>query len=132
MTVSEQIIQVLTYLGEKFGIAIDWTSENVIPYITTLCAKLISYEIWTSVAWIGIMAIVAIIAIIYLRAHREGIRDFMSEDELCVFLTIIAILGIFGTVIGVVGTQVFDIIKCKTFPEMYIFEYIQDMIEAAK
>lgn len=53
MTVSDQIIQVLDNLCEKFGLAIDWTSENVIPYLTTLCTKLVSYEIWTSVAWLA-------------------------------------------------------------------------------
>ena len=30
MTVSEQIIQVLDALCEKFGLVIDWTSENAI------------------------------------------------------------------------------------------------------
>ena len=30
---SQQIIEVLDYLFEKFGIAIDWTSENIMPYI---------------------------------------------------------------------------------------------------
>ena len=31
MTVSEQIIQVIDALCEKFGIAIDWTTQNIIP-----------------------------------------------------------------------------------------------------
>ena len=33
---SEQIIEVLNALCEKFGIAIDWTAENVMPYLTDL------------------------------------------------------------------------------------------------
>lgn len=37
MTVSEQIISVLDALCEKFGIAINWTEENVIPYVEILC-----------------------------------------------------------------------------------------------
>ena len=41
MTVSEQIIQVVDMLCEKFGMAIDWTGENVIPYIEVLCKKLV-------------------------------------------------------------------------------------------
>lgn len=35
MTVSDQIINVLDALCEKFGLVIDWTSENVVPYLTT-------------------------------------------------------------------------------------------------
>lgn len=33
MQVSDQIIEVLNYLGEKLGVTIDWTSENVLPYV---------------------------------------------------------------------------------------------------
>lgn len=35
----EEIIKVLDALAEKFGLAIDWTSNNVIPYLETLCGK---------------------------------------------------------------------------------------------
>ena len=39
MNFSQEIINVLDYLCNKFGIAIDWTSENVIPYIEELCER---------------------------------------------------------------------------------------------
>lgn len=132
MTLSDQIIQVLNYLGEKFGIAIDWTSENVIPYITTLCTKLISYEIWTSVAWIAIMAILSIIGIVIAAKFRVFSSDFLDEFDIgAVFLCAGLFVIWVGTVICI-GCQVFDIIKCVTFPEMYVFEYIQTLIESAK
>lgn len=35
------IIEILNYLGEKFNIAIDWTSENVVPYIQELFNKFV-------------------------------------------------------------------------------------------
>lgn len=60
MTVSEQIIQVIDKLCEKFGMAIDWTGENAVPYIETLGQKLVTYEIATSVAWMFIWLIIAI------------------------------------------------------------------------
>lgn len=133
MTVSDQIIQVLTYLGEKFGIAIDWTSENVIPYLTTLCQKLISYEIWTSVAWISIMALLSIISIIITVRYRVFSMDFIEDHD--VFLPIILIAGfivLWISAVGCIGTQIFDIIKCTTFPELYIFEYIQSLVSSTK
>lgn len=30
---SQEIINVLDNLGEKFGIAIDWSNENILPYL---------------------------------------------------------------------------------------------------
>ena len=56
MSFSSQFIEVLDALCEKFGIAIDWTSQNVVPYVTELATRIIAYEIWTSAAWITIAA----------------------------------------------------------------------------
>ena len=57
---SEEIIKVLDALAEKFGLAVDWTSVNVIPYLEQLCGKYVNYEIATSVVWLvfGIMCII--------------------------------------------------------------------------
>lgn len=52
MTVGNQIIEVLNYLCDKFGIALDWSKESVIPYLQELCEKYISWEIATSTAWL--------------------------------------------------------------------------------
>lgn len=135
MTVSEQIIQVLTYLGEKFGVAIDWTSENVIPYVTLLCQKLIAYEVWTSVAWMGIMVVLCIAGIVTVkRLHpvfKKGIEaQRYYEDGWTIgwVFTIVGLVGLCLAAVIVIGTQVFDIIKCVTFPELYVFEYVQRLI----
>ena len=49
---SEEVIKILDALAEKFGLAIDWTSANVLPYLQQLCDKCVMYEIVTSVIWI--------------------------------------------------------------------------------
>ena len=42
---SEEIIKALDDLGDRFGIAIDWTSENVLPYLQNLMDRFITYNI---------------------------------------------------------------------------------------
>lgn len=42
---NDTFTQVTTYLEEKFGIVIDWSQENIIPYIKELCAKIVKYNI---------------------------------------------------------------------------------------
>lgn len=125
MEVSDQIINVLDALCEKFGLVIDWTSENVVPYLTILASKLIAYEIWTSVAWVVITLAITITACNLIRKHKEM---FLDGGEF-VFIPI----GFFGGLIaiGAIINNIMDIIKCLTFPEMYVFEYIQNMINAA-
>ena len=34
---SDEVIKVIDALAERFGIVIDWSSENVIPYLQQLC-----------------------------------------------------------------------------------------------
>lgn len=48
---SDEVIKVIDALAERFGIVIDWSSENVIPYLQQLCDKYITYEIITSIVW---------------------------------------------------------------------------------
>lgn len=136
MTVSEQIIQVIDALCEKFGIVIDWTSENVIPYITTLCGKLVKFEIWTSVfsmvIWIA-MIIGSIAATKkFYPAFKNGLeRDRENYDCGWIIFTVFAVIALLVfniTGICVIEQQIIDIIKCATFPEMYVFEYVQSII----
>lgn len=130
MAVSDQIIQVLDHLCEKFGIVVDWTSENVIPYLATLCEKLVSWEIWTSVAWMAFAVVTSIVWIIILRVHQMAIKNSLENvGNLGILVCLGSIIIFIGSVITV-GVQTFDIIKCVTFPEMFIFEYIQNIINA--
>ena len=64
---SEEIIKVLDALAEKFGLAVDWTSANVIPYLEQLCGKYVNYEIVTSVVWL-------ILGIILMFVGKFGIK----------------------------------------------------------
>ena len=45
MEVSNQIIEVLDYLSAKMGIVVDWTAENMVPYLTDLIERMVSYQI---------------------------------------------------------------------------------------
>ena len=137
MAVSEQIIQVIDALCAKFGLAIDWTSENVIPYLTTLCGKLVSYEIWTSVFWIVLMTVLTIASIIATKKFAPIFKNGIEEQDwdecgwsVASFFAIAGLAALYITTIYVIGTQITDIIKCTTFPEMYIFEYVQIIINA--
>lgn len=135
MTVSEQIIQVIDALCEKFGIAINWTSENVIPYIETLCGKLITYEISTSIVWIVIMVLTSVASIIATKKlapiFKRGIeRQSTYEIGWSVFsiFAVIALVIVNLSAIGRIIDEAMDIIKCATFPEMYIFEYVSTLM----
>ena len=42
---SDEIIKVLDYIADKLDIAIDWTAENVIPYVEEVVGKFVTYNV---------------------------------------------------------------------------------------
>ena len=140
MTVSEQIIEVVDALCEKFGIAVNWTGENVVPYLEILCGKLITYEICTSIAWMVIMALISIGSIIATKKLYPVFKDgWERNSRSCCDMgwqvaSVFAIIGLVitgFTTICVLGTQIMDIIQCSVFPELYIFEYVSALVNVA-
>lgn len=126
MEFSKEIISILDYLGHKFGIAIDWTSENVMPYLEELCGKYINYEIYTSIAWCVAVGVVMIIAgLIWGISSIAGSYSYIPEVSKFVFFLSLIIFIIVGT------CQAFDIIECYTIPEKTILEYLKTLMDRA-
>lgn len=122
MQVSNEIINVFEYLGEKFGIAIDWTSTNVIPYIEQLCGRIINYEIATSVFWLIFGIITGVISFLALKKGYSLLVD--EDDETCGLPIVFWLIG-FVVFIIITLTQVHDIITALTFPEITILNHIR-------
>lgn len=130
MKVSEQIIQVLEYLCEKFGIAVDWSADNVLPVVQKLCEKYIRWEIATSVAWMVLGVVFLIVGFVSLSKAKSAFKRLADDEETEVdevMIPFAVIFTIVGFIIGViiVCTQTFDIIKCCAFPELQVYEYIK-------
>lgn len=129
MTVSEQIIEVLNFLGQKFGIAIDWTNESVVPAIQNLMSKYIKYEMWTSIFWVvfNLAVIVAYFSIVALCVKNwSKICDECWDDGAIAGLSVGFIIPAICTVFAV--CEATDIIKCVIFPEMQIAEYLASLM----
>lgn len=127
---SEEIIKVLDNLCAKFGIAIDWTSENVVPYLEQLAKKFINYEIATSIVWIAFWGLFLAIALIVARKAIPK-ADWSDEYDPWAWLTVLGVvLSIaFGIAFCVaLIDQGMDITTCLTFPEKEIFEYVKTLM----
>lgn len=123
MSFSSQFIEVLDALCDKIGIAIDWTSQNVVPYITDLATRIITYEIWTSAAWI---AIAAIVFLIIWKMTKNMCKAGNLDDEWFFGWTTRIIVGIFCFV--VIGCQVFDIIEAVALPEKTLYVFVRRLM----
>lgn len=129
-TINNQIIEVLNALCDKFGIAIDWTSQNVMPYVQEVMKKAVSYELWTSIASLilfigGICLYIKFLQWFYKAAKKD--ECFYYFDGL--FFAAIIVGGLISVcfVLGIFW-EVSSIITCLTFPEKIIFNMIQSML----
>lgn len=129
---SDEIIKILDNLGQRFGIAIDWSSKNVMPYLQDLISRFISYEILTSIVWIVVALAIIIGCVIGIPAIVKHANKVLEEDfcsdwdvgkPLLVGTFVIIIVCCLGCIVG----QVLDIVTCYTIPEKMVFEYINSL-----
>ena len=135
MEISEQVIKVLDAVCDKFGIAIDWTSNNVIPYIQELGNKIITYDICNSIVWLVIGSVIPLTVAILIKKFlnkkkleaKERMNDYyytdgsLDEGAWCCYAMIIVLIII---AIILTASNIQDIIQDVVFPEKTIIEFI--------
>lgn len=127
---SEEIIKILDALAEKTGLAIDWTSANVLPYLQQLCGKYVTYEIATSIVWILVGICLLFVGKFLIKKTKQYWKKYEEEasysddDAIAILFGILAGFAIFGGIV-VILCQTFDIVTCITFPEKIIIEELQ-------
>lgn len=129
---SEEIIKVLDVLAEKFGIAIDWTSANIIPYLEQLCNKYVNYEITTSIISLlfGIGCLIFGRVLFKTMKHWYRKSNNMDADNgytygcvvSCICCGAVIIIGL-SLMIG----EIFDIATCLIFPEKIIIDELKSI-----
>lgn len=131
---SDEIIKILDDLGQRFGIAIDWSSENVMPYLKDLMSRFINYEMITSVVWMVVFIIcctVMFIAIKKLIQYQKSYNKACSYHyEEIIWPTITSVIFVFLIVFCLIGIscQINDLILCNTIPERLIINYINTLM----
>lgn len=122
---SNEIIKVLDDLSKRFGIAIDWSSANIMPYLQDLMARIVKYETYTSIAWLVLGAIILLIGLYFIRKAIKFLKSENPDSE--IFFIVSMFITIFSLMAGssIIFTQVDDIIEINTIPEKYIIEQIQ-------
>lgn len=123
---SEEIIQILDYICEKFGLTIDWTSTNIMPHFNELCNKIIKYEICTSVILAVVFALAMVLCVIFgLKCFRKMYDENDTFFEPWIIGLILSIIALIFVLVGFL-CQIFDIVEYSVFPEKYLFDILQN------
>lgn len=135
---SAQIIEVLNDICEKFGVAVDWTSKNVQPYLKELMMKCVNYKLATDIVWLVVGTVLLVIGGVLLRfAFNNNHKYYEIKDHherMCSDLDETAgvqfIIGGICLSIAVVLTLNFTInlIACFTLPEKIILDMVRSYL----
>lgn len=126
---SEEIIKILNDLGERLGIAIDWTSQNILPYLQDLINRFIKYDIAINILLIIFGIIFLIIIIIAIRKIKKDSKEISYYDIFDEGLLQVFIIGISA----IIMLYTFSVAPAKIvqdiyLPEKSIYEYIKSEV----
>ena len=141
---SEEIIKVFDYIGDKLGIAIDYTQENIQPYLEDLWHRFITYEIViNSLHFVGSLIITLICLYFILRFfkakkkayngeidslfYQESSNSYYNYVEMCDSGVIIIIISCVLVLFFAISTifQLTDLIELLFIPEKFILELVK-------
>lgn len=127
-----KVIEVLDYMGEQLGIAIDWTSENVMPKVTEFMGRYQTYAIVENGIHVMKFIILAVTLGIFLKVMFKGVATqdrnniwydihYNSDGFVTIIITVISIVAIVWA-ITVVIDHVFEIARWALVPEIQFVE----------
>jgi len=110
----------LQKLAEQFGLALDFSKENVIPYLQQLAERVVKYEVGQSIFWMVIGSILVTLGVICIMIFIRKLNDWDEDALIPLFL-----FGIFFIVFGVpiICCQINDLILCEYLPEKILLRY---------
>jgi hypothetical protein len=135
-----KIIEIFEYIGEKLGIAIDWTAENVMPQVTEFMGRYQAYKIATNVALFVVGLVIIFICKLWAQKMWSDVKNANKNsiwyDSYCdegILLTLAGIVVVILIVVSAVSCviSIFDIIEWAFVPEVKFFEVISSYLNNA-
>lgn len=132
---TDENIKLLDELAKRFGIVIDWTSENVMPYLEDLFNRFITYNIV-----VDVFCIILLFAVIwfdvwfvkksYKMYEEDGDNIFFEnfrfgKDATTLWIATLVIVIIGSIVSLILGLRaLIEIPKLIFIPEMFMVDWL--------
>ena len=139
---SQEIINVLNYLGEQLGIAIDWTSENVWPQVMDILVRYRLFELATTSIWLVIELVMLIFAVFafksmfknYMTFKKNGGINFWWFEYYGTHITGFGAVGLIAAIscaaFGLIGVpiNIKELLKWAIIPEIQYLEMLKGLM----
>lgn len=127
MTISSEITNILNDLGSRFGVVIDWSSQNVVPYVQDLVSRIAKLQMCNSIIALVFGIICLVVGIMCIRFFAKHWEDNIEEimGTLVIIFAIMSLIGVCTLIpIGIDGLT-----KAIYLPELTAIEYIQRLMK---
>lgn len=141
---NNKIIEVLDYLGEKIGIVVDRTAENIYPQVLNIMARCRAYEMICDAIWMllgigfcfGVYFIIKKLVLPARKRCEEEKVDNLWFNYCCcgpdvslgglVIVVILIVLAIILSGVFIYCLQ--DLIRWAVIPEIRFYEIIEGVV----
>lgn len=121
MELANNYIAILDEVSKKFGLAIDWTQQNIQPYMQELVGRVVKYELFTSIIWIALCVVLIVLGIKIF--HSMSSDGYVDEGDIATMVALFILPSI-----GIMF-QLFDIVRCITLPELVFLNMVQQFMQ---
>lgn len=135
--ISNEVVKVLNALCDKFGLAVDWSSQNFLPYAEELMGKFINWKIHNAIFFMTIGVILLILCPLMYKAFKKFNKASKNceffEDEYYSYLigqilSVIALIAFIIIGIIMIVHNTYYLIKLQSFPELVLLEYLKNYL----
>lgn len=126
---SEEIIKILDDLGKRLGIVIDWTSQNILPYLQDLINRFIGLRNTQAIIWIILSLVIIVASVLIIIKTIKYIKkldnDCDYDDKYFLIIIVDLFLGLITlTFFIVMIANIFGLVQNIYMPELTVIDYI--------
>ena len=125
---SSEFEKALDAVCDKFGIAVDWSSKNVIPYMQELSTRAVHFKMTSAIffAVVGILMVVS--KILWVKLIKYCDKKYKEEKnrywDAATYLSIAACIICIVMGMCVALCSVYDIVTYSVFSEKALIDFI--------
>lgn len=125
---SNEFSEALDALGERFGIVIDWTQQNIQPYVQDLMQRVVQYNLVVNIIISAISLTIFILGVYWV---FKNVNNALSNSDDNAISEVKCILGIICSVFCfiILAKTIPTIIRCCYLPEVVFIKELQQLLK---
>ena len=137
MTFSKEFKELIDIVAEKLGVVIDWTQENIMPWITDILHRFVTFNIIVSVLTTAVtfafLVLDIIIVVKFIKDYVSRKKSILWDDDFS-FPTLLGFIMIIAAAMSMIISglifpdELQELLKWIVIPEFKVVEELTALI----